>query len=45
MVYSGARGKLVHERNLKSKILSRTPFNSMRFGNYVVKANGPRGEP
>ena len=26
MGYSGARGKLIHEKNLKSKILCQTPF-------------------
>jgi hypothetical protein len=26
MVYSGARGKLIHEKNLKLKISCQTPF-------------------
>jgi hypothetical protein len=26
MVYLGAQGKLMHEKNVKSKILCRTPF-------------------
>jgi hypothetical protein len=28
MVYSGARGKLIHEQNLKYKISCQTPFNT-----------------
>ncbi len=32
MEYSGARGTLIHEKKLKSKILCQTPFNGAREG-------------
>jgi hypothetical protein len=28
--YSGSRGKLIREKNLKSKILSQTPFKTIK---------------
>jgi hypothetical protein len=31
MVYSGARGKLIHEKKLKSKISRQTPFKMSRL--------------
>jgi hypothetical protein len=31
MGYSGARGTLIHEKNLMSKVSCQTPFNGLRF--------------
>jgi hypothetical protein len=31
MAYSGARGTLIYEKNLKSKISCQTPFNTLKI--------------
>jgi hypothetical protein len=34
MKYLGAWGTLIHEKNLKSKILCQTPFKQIRYSKY-----------
>ncbi len=45
MRYSGARGTLIYEKNLKSKISCQTPFKirlSIRVGNFAAPNRNPK---